>query len=306
MSPKFKIKTIKEEKNYGKFAIEPLPQGYGQTLGNALRRVLLTSLEGGAITAIKIKNARHQFSVLPGIKEDVVELILNLKKIRLKVYSENPVKLELKIKSIKKVTAGDIKCPAEVEIANPDFYLCSLTDKKAKLEAQLTAKKGLGYVLAEEHPEKELGQIAIDASFTPVNQINYKVEATRVGRLTNFDRLIMEIYTDATINPSDALKKASQILVFYFQQIYEPKEIGEEEKIIPLSSSSLALLTVEELNLSTRLTNILANAGINTVRKLVKCSRQDLLKIKNMGKKSLDLIEKRLKEKGAKLAKEEK
>lgn len=296
----FKVTPEVEEKTYGKYIIEPLDQGFGLTLGNALRRTLLSNLKGAAITSIKIEGVKHQFSTLSGLKEDIVELILNLKKIRLSSQNDEPVKIRLSLKGPYDVTAKDFETPPEVEIINKDLYLATLADKKASLEIEATVEKGFGYLQAEDLKVDTLGVIAIDSLFSPVERINYKVESTRVGRMTNLDKLVIEIWTDGTILPLDALKEASKILTTYFEQIHNPKPIEEiKEPSILLTSfdDNVLKLTVEELDLPTRIANCLKNSGIETVKDLTEKSKMDLSKIKNLGSKSINIIEEKLKEK---------
>lgn len=298
----FKIKTETESDTFGRFVIEPLDQGYGHTLGNALRRVLLTSLEGGAITSLKIDGVKHQFSTLAGLKEDIVEFVLNLKKIRLQIFEDTPVTLSLEVKGPKEIHASDIKTGTTAEIVNKDLYLGTLSDKTT-LEAELTAEKGFGYSLADERKTNVIGVMVMDALFTPIVRVNYKVEATRVGRMTNLDKLVMEISTDGTITPQDALKQAAKTLVSYFMQVYEPKMVVEESvAVTPQISDEILKMTIEELDLPTRITNSLRNGGIETVGQLLGTPRKDLLKIKNLGAKSLASVEEKLREKGVALS----
>lgn len=305
LDPKFKARAEKETADYVVFILEPLEEGYGHTLGNALRRVLLTSLPGAAVTSVKIEGIKHQFSTLEGLKEDIVELILNIKKIRLKFYGDKPIKLRLFVKGPKEIKAGDIETPPEAEIVNKDLPLGTLADKKAKLEVEMRAERGYGYSLAEERRTGTIGVIPLDATFTPVTRVNYKVEATRVGRLTNLDRLILEIWTDATLSPHEALKEAAKILVSHFLQIYEPKTLPEKTEIegIPPLPEEILRITFEELELPTRTVNSLKNGGIETIRQFLNISPKDLAKIKNLGPKSFSIIEEKLKEKGVKLEK---
>lgn len=298
--PKFKFLVEKEEENFGRFVLEPLEEGYGATLGNALRRVLLTSLAGAAITAVEIEGARHQFTTLQGLKEDIVELILNLKKARMKVFTDQPVKLTLDLSGPKKITAGDIEAPPEAEIVNKDLYLGSLADKKAKISAEFWAEKGFGYSMAEERKTGRLGVIPIDAVFSPVLRVNYKVEATRLGRMTNLDKLILEVWTDGTLTPQEAVKEAAKILVSYFLQVYEPKAVFEEGvmAVTPQVSEEILKMTLEELDLPTRIVNSLRKGGIETVGQLLGTPRKELEKIKNLGVKSLQIVEEKLREKG--------
>lgn len=297
--PSFKVKTIEEKDGYGRFTIEPLEQGYGHTLGNSLRRVLLSSLKGAAITKVKFENVKHAFSTIPGMKEDVVEFILNLKKIRLQLDSDKEYTIKLEATGPKTITASDLDLPAGVVILNKDQYLVTLNDKKTKIALTLKAKSGLGYIPAEEQDKSEYGEITIDALFSPIRRVNYKVEETRVGRMTNLDKLIVEIWTDGTIIPSVALKDSAKILTSYFLQVYEPKaEVSEGAAVTPSVSDEILKMTIEELDLPMRITNSLKNGGIETVGKLLGTSKKDLSKVKNLGVKSLSLIEEKLREKG--------
>lgn len=302
--PNFKIEAEKEEKDYGKFIIEPLEQGYGHTIGNALRRVLLSSLPGAAITQIKIDGVKHQFSTAAGLKEDIVEFILNIKKIRLKLLSQEKVELKLKVSGPKQITAGDIEPNSNVEIVNPDQYLGTLADKEHKLSATLTVESGFGYSLSEERERGEIGIIPLDALFSPVIRVNYKIEATRVGRATDFDKLVLEIWTDGTILPQEALKFAAKDLVANFMQVYEPKAPSEESTnvvLTPMISDEILKMTIEELDLPTRITNSLKNGNIETVGQLLGTPRKELLKMKNLGTKSIASVEEKLREKGVAL-----
>lgn len=301
--PVFKIKTEVDKPEYGLFVIEPLEQGYGQTLGNSLRRVLLTSLSGASVTSVKIAGIAHQFATVPGLKEDVVELLLNLKKVRLVVPSDEPVTLTLSKKGPGEVTAGDLEAPAGVTIVNPGTVLGTLADKKAFLDMEMTAEKGFGYVAADEKKIDEIGRIPVSALFSPVSRVNYRVEATRVGRMTNLDKLVIEIWTDGTVEPMEALKQAAKLLVSFFMQIVEPKAAGAAEMVVvsPTVSDEVLKMRIEELDIPTRIVNALGNGGIETVGQLLGTARPDLMKIKNLGVKSLGLVEEKLREKGVAL-----
>lgn len=300
---KFKVITKEEKPDYGRFSIETLQPGYGNTLGNALRRVLLSSLPGAAVTFVKIEGVKHQFSTLEGLKEDIVDFVLNLKKIRLTIYEgDKPVKMTISLQGPKKITAADIETPSEVEIINKDLYLGSLADKKSHLEVELTAEKGYGYSLAEERDAGTIGIIPLDAAFTPVIRVNYRVETARLGRMANLDRLIMEIWTDGTIKPKEALEEAAKILVEHFLQIYQPKASLEEGVVVsPSVSEEVLKMTLEELELPTRIVNSFKNAGIETIGQLLGTPRGNLVKIKNLGVKSITLVEEKLREKGVAL-----
>lgn len=294
------IQTEKETNDYGKFVIEPLAQGYGHTIGNSLRRVLLGSLPGAAITQVKIAGVRHQFSTLPGMSEDIVELILNLKNIRLKLSSDKQYKLTIEAKGPKEVKALDIETEAGAEVVNKDLVLAHLTDDKARLSVKLVAEVGSGYSLADERKTGEIGIIPLDANFSPVTQVNYRVEATRVGRVTNFDKLTLEITTDGTVKPSESLKQAAKILVDHFAVIYQPPQVTKKQKteeIVPPSEEILKT-SLEELDLPVRLTNSLKSGKIETIGDFLTKDKKELLKMKNMGPKSIAQVEEKLREKG--------
>ncbi|MBL7158993.1 DNA-directed RNA polymerase subunit alpha [Candidatus Microgenomates bacterium] len=293
----FKTKSEVEKADYGKFIISPLSQGYGHTLGNSLRRVLLTSLEGAAVTQIKIKGLKHQFSTIPGVSEDVVEIILNIKKIRLSLDGDEAVKMTFSAHGPGEVKAGEIKTPPRVKIFNKDLVLATLNDKKTKLEIEMTVEKGFGYVSSAEKKKEEMGVVSVDSIFTPVIRVNYKVEETRVGGMTNLDKLTLEIWTDGTVNAFETVKTAAKILVSYFQQIYEPKKAVVDKGLVVASTSEKVLkTTIEELELPTRVTNALNREGVNNLGQLLSLKRSELLRIKNMGAKSISLIEEKLKE----------
>lgn len=300
----FHLKVDTEKADFGRFIIEPLEQGYGQTLGNSLRRVLLASLPGVAICAVKISGAKHQFTTITGLKEDISELILNIKKIRLMMSDEGPVTLKLVKNGPGEVTAGDMEVPAGVSIVNPELILGTLSDKKSVLELELTADRGYGYVTANEREVSEIGVMPVDSLYSPVVRVNYRVEATRVGRMTNLDRLVMEVWTDGSMKPSDAIKQAAKTLVQYFVQIYEPKaqNMTESVAVTPSVSDEVLKMRIEELDIPTRIVNALTNGGIETVGQLLGTPRTDLMKIKNLGGKSLTIVEEKLREKGVALS----
>lgn len=283
--------------NYAKFVISPLERGYGDTLGNSLRRVLLTSLPGAAVTSVRISGVKHQFSTLKGMKEDVVEFILNLKKVRLTYKGDKPAKATLLVKEAGEVKAKDIKVPAGVEIANPELVLATLS-KGAKLDAEMEIEAGNGYSLAEERATGTIGLIPLDASFSPISRVNYKIEETRVGRLTNYDKLILEVWTDGTIKPKEALITASKILVSYFNQIVSPKKIEKKEEAPVDTTGAVGKLSVEEIGLPTRVANALIRAGYETVDELLRAKKGDLVKVRNLGEKSIKIITVALAEKG--------
>lgn len=297
MEPLFRIKKEKETKDFGHFVIEPLEPGFGHTLGNALRRVLLSALPGAAITQVKITGIKHKFSTLEGLKEDIVEFILNLKQVKVSYDGKKPAKLSLEKTGPGAVRAGDIKTPAKVEIANPDLVIGNLATKKNHLKAEMLVELGYGYSPAEEKEVEKLGEIPIDAVFSPVIQVNYRVEATRVGRRTDLNRLVLEITTDGSLKPSQALKQAAKILVGYFYQVYEPKKVPKKKET-KIKAPDLALrLTVEELDLPTRIANALRKGGYGTVADLVAANEADLVKVKNLGEKSIKIVEAALSQK---------
>ncbi|MBI3443450.1 DNA-directed RNA polymerase subunit alpha [Candidatus Woesebacteria bacterium] len=296
--PIFGIKEEEKGKNYVKFIISPLTAGYGHTLGNSLRRILLTSLPGAAITKIRIAGVKHQFSTLKGMKEDVVDFLLNLKKVRISYSGEKPIKLTLSVSNQKEVAAAEIKVPANAKIANPELPLASLA-KGAKLEAEMEAEVGVGYSPSEERITGKIGVIPIDAIFSPVQRVNYKVEETRVGRLTNYDKLSLQVWTDGTITPRDALVSSAKILDSYLNQIISPKRVKLEPSIkIDDSLGGVAKLSVEEIGLPTRVANALIKAGYETVESLVNAKKEDLIRVRNLGDKSLKIIKLALLEKG--------
>ena len=278
--------------------VEPLPQGFGLTLGNSLRRVLLSSLTGAAITQAKIDGVQHEYSTIKGVKEDVVELLLNLKKIRLTIEGEKSAKLELDAKGLGEVKAKDIKLPAGVQIANPDLHIASLAEK-SKLSIEMTAEKGQGFLPVESRRSLGIGRIPLDATFSPIVKVNYKVEPIRVGQMTNFDKLTLFVTTDGTITPAEAVKNASKILQDYFAILVEQRKQAIRVQEPPVSAAKISKnASVEELELSTRVTNALKNANIDTVEKLIETPKEELVKLKNMGAKSISDIEEKLKEKG--------
>jgi DNA-directed RNA polymerase subunit alpha len=304
--PMFEIKKEEVKGAWGKFAITPLEQGYGDTLGNSLRRVLLTSLKGAAITSVKIAGVKHQFSTLKGMKEDFIEFLLNLKKVRLSYDGDKPVKASISVKEAGEVKAKDIKVPANVKISNPDLVLATL-NKGAKLEVEMEVESGAGYSPADERSSGTVGLIPLDATFSPVRRVNYKVEETRVGRLTNYDKLVLELTTDGTIGPKEAILEAAKVLVAYFNQIVSPKKVvKKEEKTEVDLLGPVGKLSVEEIGLPTRVANALSKAGYETVEELVKAKKEDLVKVRNLGEKSIKIIRVALSEKGVEFGKEEK
>ncbi|OGH24330.1 MAG: DNA-directed RNA polymerase subunit alpha [Candidatus Levybacteria bacterium RIFCSPLOWO2_01_FULL_39_24] len=303
-NPAFKVKEEKIAENHSEFAIEPLEPGYGHTLGNALRRTLLTSIPGAAVTSIKITGVRHRFSTIPGVKENVVDFLLNMKGLNFRLLDESSKgKASLSVKGSKKITGADFDLPENVEIVNKDHYVASINDKKAKLEMELTIEQGLGYSSAEERRSTTLGLIPTDAVFTPVKRVSYEVSATRVGRQTDLDKLVLSVWTNGIVSPKDALVEASKILTAYFLQVYEPKSVISSESISakPSIADNISKLTIDELDLPTRIYNSLRNGGIETLGQLLATTKKDLISMRNMGNKSIMVVEEKLKEKGVAL-----
>lgn len=297
----FKVKTEKESENSAKIAIEPLEAGFGYTLGNSLKRVLLTSLPGAAVTSVKIDGVPHRFSVIDGVLEDVIEIILNIKKIRLSVHSATGIKLILKASGKREVKAKDLVIEGDGEIVNSDQHIATLTDAKSKLNMEMEANQGKGYLMSEERKLNEIGVISVDALFSPVVSVNYNVEPTRVGRRTDFDKLILDVTTDGTIVPLEAINMAARILSDTFRKIFEPVIEEEVEDSGPKISEETLKLTIEELDLPVRITNALKAVEINIIEDLINTPRQSLLKAKNLGTKSIQLISEKLAERGLSL-----
>lgn len=293
----FKIKTEEESDNFAKITIEPLEAGFGHTLGNSLRRVLLTSLEGTAVTSIKIDGVSHQFSTIDGVVEDIIEIILNIKKVRIKANSDS-IKLTLKASGKKDIKGKDIDIEGDGEIVNGDQHIATLTTPSSKLTIEMTAERGKGYSMAEERKLNEIGVIPVDALFSPVVAVNYSVDSTRVGRKTDFDKLVLDVKTDESITPMEALNEAAKILSETFKNIYEPQVEEETLDTTPRISEEVLKLTTEELDLPVRITNALKAIDINTIEDLINIPRPQLLKAKNLGTKSLSLISEKLLERG--------
>jgi len=299
---------------YGKVIAEPLERGYGTTIGNALRRVLLSSIEGAAVTAVKIHGALHEFSKIDGVKEDVIDIILNMKKLRFKLYSDGKKTATIKVKGPKDVTGSDIQGDASFEVLNPEQLIATL-DKDASFEAEMHIKKGKGYVPSEFNKEDDLpiDMIAIDSVFTPVKKVNFTVERARVGRATDYDRLVMEIWTDGGITPEKAVSQAATIIIehmdlFLLEEEQEETEVSSLEESAgaesfgenPVFNSNL-LKSVDELELSVRANNCLKNASIRTIADLVQKTEHEMLKTKNFGRKSLNEIKEILHSMGLRL-----
>lgn len=295
----FKTTTLAETKDFGKFEVFPLEKGFGLTLGNALRRVLLSNLPGAAITSVTIDGVTHQFTSFAGMKEDVVELLLNLKQVRFDYSGDKPFTASLNLVGPAKVKAGDIKLPASAKIVNKDLILATLADKKTKLDVSLEVNPGYGYLPAKDRAPKKLGEIILDAAFSPVLRVNYQVESGRVGRRIDLDKLTLEIFTDSTIKPSKALTAAAKILVTHFNQMVNPKFEPEEIAVVlDTKDSEVLKLSVEELDLPTRIANALKKGGYTTVKELALAKKETISKVKNLGGKSVEIVLKKLKAKG--------
>lgn len=300
--PIFQVKEEKKENGYTQFVIEPLEPGFGHTLGVALRRVLLTNIEGAAVTSVKIDGVQHMFSTLPGLKEDIIELIFNIKTLRVKLpEGVSSAKLILSKTGPGDITGADVEGKDGAEIVDTKHYLGNLADKKAKISVEMTVEKGFGYSLAAEREITTVGVIPIDAIYTPVTKVNYKVEPTRVGGQTNYDKLILEVSTDGSVDAKDAIDTASKILVSYFKQVYSPDQ-GDNEEVVATGESKVKQIgedvTVDELDLPTRIYNSLKNAGMETVADILNTPRKELMAYRNLGAKSLSIIEEALEKKG--------
>jgi DNA-directed RNA polymerase subunit alpha len=299
-----KIETEASSRSLGRFVIGPLESGYGITLGNALRRVLLSSLNGAAITSIRVSGVHHEFSDIPHVREDMTALILNVKQIRLKMHQNESARLRVEIKGEGVVTAGDFECPPHVEIVNPELYLLTVDSPEAELDIELVVQTGRGYSPAEERGKLPIGEIPVDAIFSPIRRANFVVERARIGQATDYDRLKLEVATDGTMTPHDALSEAAKILVQHFSlvaggatEIETPAELKEEGGI----PSKIYELPIEDLELTVRAYNCLKRAGITQVGEILEKLRKgqdEILAIRNFGQKSLDELIDRLKEKG--------
>ncbi len=292
-------------RKYGKFVLEPLERGFGTTVGNALRRVLLSSLEGAAVTAMRISDIHHEFSPIPGVREDTTELILNVKRLRFRMDGDEPARLFLEVRGAGVVTAADIQCPPQVEIMNPDQYLFTVEEPDVELDIELLVEKGRGYSPAEERKGLPIGEIPVDAMFSPIIKAAYEVSPTRIGQLSAYDRLVLEVWTDGSIRPDEAVRQAARILVDHFALIagMEAEEVfrEEEEGPRPVIPPHVYEQPLEELDLSVRSYNCLRRAGISKVGEVLErlqISEEELLSIRNFGRKSLDELKEKLREKG--------
>ncbi len=297
-----KIQNIEVSDNYGKFVIEPLERGFGATLGNALRRVLLNSLKGGAINAVQIDGIQHEYSPIPGVKEDVTELILNVKGICLRAHSDKPGALRLTVQGPGQVTAGDIQPSADFEVVNPEHYLASLDSGKAKLSIEFKVAIGKGYVPAAPIEGAAIGVLPVDTIYTPIRKVNYLVEKTRVGQVTDFERLTLEIWTNGAKHPVEAVREAAQILVDSFFQFSILGKEQEEGSARPALTQAIPTevynMPIEKLDLSARTLNCLKRSKINKVGEVLEKNAEELLRIKNFGDKSLSELYGRLRSLG--------
>jgi DNA-directed RNA polymerase subunit alpha len=294
----FRIDATKLSPTHGRFEIEPLEEGYGVTLGNALRRILLSSLSGAAITSVKIDGIRHEFSDIPHVREDVTELVLNLKKIRLKSHIDQPVSIELDVRGIREVTGADLQVPSDVEVVNPEQYIATLDSPDAELHAEMIVERGKRYLPTDQNESLDIGTIPIDAVFSPIRRVNYVIERKRVGPMTNFERLVLEIWTDGTMAPADAMTQSAEILRQHFQQVADFGKVEVGTSVKPPTGSSLPPhiydMLIEKLELTPRAYNSLKRANISKVGEVLEMSEEELLAVRNFGKKSLDELKERL------------
>lgn len=300
-----KIESTAMSQEYGRFIIAPLERGYGTTVGNSLRRVLLASLAGAAITSVRVSDVPHEFSAIPHVREDMMQLVLHLKKLRLKLYDTDTARLRLEVHGSGVVTAADVQTPPEVEIVNPDLYLFTVDSDDAFLEIEMTAETGRGYSPAEERGRLPIGELPVDSIFSPIRRVSYEVEKTRVGQVADYDRLIMQIWTDGTIKPEEALAQSAQIMSQYLRPIggvseetFLPVEEEEEEEAIP---NEVYDTPIEHLDLSVRVFNSLKRTGITKVGEMLEMlerGEETMLAIRNFGEKSLEELKTQLRVKG--------
>jgi DNA-directed RNA polymerase subunit alpha len=310
-----RIETLVQNDTYGKFVVEPLDRGFGITLGNSLRRVLLSSIPGSAITSVKIDGILHEFATIPGVKEDTTELLLNLKDISVKIHTDGtkpePKTIRIDVKGAGQVTGADIRTPSDVEIANPETYIATVSDEDANLSVEMTVEMGKGYVLPEyqEGQKPPIGVIPVGAAFTPVDKVNFIVEPTRVGHRSDFERLIMEIWTNGTILPSDALADAARMIDKLLRMFadfsggFRSEDFSEEAAYGSEAEVRAPEARIEELDFSVRTYNCLKKANVLTVGELVQITEQDLMNIRNFGRKSLNEVKEKLAQLGLSLKK---
>lgn len=309
--PRIETADMKSDGTYGRFVLEPLERGYGTTLGNSLRRVLLSSLPGVAVKSIKIDGVQHEFSTIPGVKEDVTEIVLNIKGLTAKLYGETPKTIYVEASGECEVTAGDIKTDSEVEILNPGMHIASL-DENAKLFMEIVVDRGRGYVPAERNKaeiQNIIGAIPVDSIYTPVLKVNYSVENTRVGQITDYDKLTSEVWTDGTISAKEAVSLAAKVLNEHLNLFVDLSEQAANVEIMVEKGENpqekVLEMTIEELDLSVRSFNCLKRAGINTVEDLISKSEEEMMKVRNLGKKSLEEVVAKLNSLGFNLTKDD-
>ncbi|MBQ1251637.1 MAG: DNA-directed RNA polymerase subunit alpha [Firmicutes bacterium] len=308
--PKIQCVEMNDAKTYGRFVVEPLERGYGITLGNALRRVLLSSLPGAAVTSIKIDGVLHEFSTMPGVYEDTTDLILNLKGLCVKLHTDEERVLTLEAEGEGEITGADFKCSSEVEILNPDHHIATL-DANGKLHLEATVEKGRGYNSVEKNKKENapLGVIPIDSFFSPITKVIFHVEDTRVGQQTDFDKLTLDIWTDGSIYPDEAISKSAKILAEYLKLFIGLTEVPGDDIImvekVEDNKDKILDMTIEELDMSVRSYNCLKRAGINTVQELTQRTEEDMMKVRNLGRKSLEEVMEKLSELNLSLRKAE-
>ena len=309
--PRVECVHVSDDNSYGKFVVEPLERGYGTTLGNSLRRILLSSLPGVAVNSVKIDGILHEFSTIPGVAEDVTEIILNIKKLAIKLHSDGPKTIYINHEGAGDICARDIKCDSDVEIINGDLHIAKLNED-AKLFMEIVIDKGRGYVSADRNKQllqPVIGVIPVDSIYTPVMKVNYTVDNTRVGQITDYDKLVLEVWTDGTINPPDAVSLGAKILNEHLNLFIDLSESAKNAEIMIEKEESkkekVLEMTIEELDLSVRSYNCLKRAGINTVEDLTHNSEEDMMKVRNLGRKSLEEVINKLLGLGLALKKEE-
>lgn len=297
--PRIECVDMSEDNTYGRFVVEPLERGYGITLGNSLRRVLLSSLPGAAVTSVKIDGVLHEFSTIAGVVEDVTDIILNIKQLAIKMHGDEPQVIRLYAEGEGEVRAGDLEVGPDVEVMNPDLHLATLNGD-ARLHMEMTVKKGRGYVSAERNKEPDLpiGVIPVDSIFTPVKKVNYTVEDTRVGQVTNYDKLTLEVWTNGTIRPDEATSLAARVMMEYLNLFVSLTDNVDDVEIVVEKEedqrSKLLEMSIEELDLSVRSYNCLKRAGINSIGELTQKTDEDMIKVRNLGKKSLEEVKQKL------------
>lgn len=310
--PRIETEELTEDGKHGRFVVEPLERGFGNTLGNSLRRVLLSSLEGCAVTSIKIDGVLHEFSTIPGVKEDVTEIVLNMKSVVAKLYETSPKVVEISAQGPCVVTAGDIKCDSEVEILNPEQHIATLGED-AKLNMEITIDKGRGYIPAERNKlisgNNVIGVLPIDSIYTPVLKVNYTVDNTRVGQITDYDKLTLDVWTNGVINAQEAVSLAAKVLTEHLNLFVNLSDKASSAEVMvekdDKGKEKIHEMTIEDLDLSVRSFNCLKRAGINTVEDLINKSEEDMMKVRNLGRKSLEEVIQKLNSLGFSLQKED-